>query len=245
MFVLPVIAAGVTIGCWHVEAVSLGQSPSDDSDVGSDSDDSTGGDTDGDADSDTDADTDSGDTGSDDPPSGECAAGEYPGDFEAQSPDDLAALTGFTLVEGDLTIVNWFGPFEQEHIECLTSVEGKLQIYDNGPDFSDLDGFEALIEIGGALRIHNNEYLEDIDGLSALDTVGGVLFIGHNNNLESILGLVALEAVGPSVEIVDNDDLPTCHATVLVEQLEAEGWTGEVCIEWNDDDGCEDDTSDC
>jgi len=81
------------------------------------------------------------------------------GDYYIETSADIATLSSYTIVTGDLYI-------------CNTSL-------------TNLTGLENLSTVGGTLEISYNSTLANTNGLNNVSTVGWV-FIGHNDNLTSI-----------------------------------------------------------
>ena len=94
--------------------------------------------------------------------------------------------------------------------------------------------FEALVTVGGRLRIEGNTELTSLEALSSLTTVGEELWIESNASLTT-LGLDQLSEPG-SLFVLDNQTLPTCAAVAIRDRLQGSGWTGEVKISGNDDE---------
>jgi hypothetical protein len=102
----------------------------------------------------------------------------------------------------------------------------------------------GLRSIGDALRVRENAAVRDVDGLSGLRTIEAGLVFEGNAALRNLDGLAGLEAMGGDLVIIDNQSLPTCEADAVRVQLSP--LEGDVCIQGNRDDGCDDVTiGDC
>ena len=196
-FFLMVLATVLVFGgCSHVLPVVDG---------GTDTDSDTDSDTDGDSDTDSDTDTDT-DTGP------YCPNGEYSGDFETGAQSDIAALTGYTSISGDMNI----------HESSST----------------DLSELVCLTSVGGDLSLEDNDALTSLEGLSALTSVGVDLEIFGNHALTSLDGLSALTSVGDNLWIDQNSVLPDCEVCDLLDRLTTGPSPSEMCVVDNLDDSC-------
>lgn len=83
--------------------------------------------------------------------------------------------------------------FQVNHGPCDSIVSG-LTI--RGATIANLEGLSGLREVGGGLRIENNDILATLRGLEGLETVGGGVDIWFNSSLESVDGLTNLFFVG-------------------------------------------------
>lgn len=182
-------------------------------------------DTDTDADTDTDTDTDSGTETETD----FCGL-VWEGDYSVEDAGDLAALSGYVEVAGDLTIEST-ELTDLSGLECLEAVDGSLYIQTNSL-LTDITALAALEAVGGLVCIRDN-----------VTQIGGVLGIDANPALVSLAGLGSLTTLDGNLWILSNAALPTCEATDLRDQLV--DFTDPICILGNQADTCPDDLTDC
>jgi hypothetical protein len=124
------------------------------------------------------------------------------GDYTVGNESDIAALSGYTEVTGNLTIENT-ALTNLTGLETLTSVGGTLTI--NLNSLLSLNGLEGLTSVGGNLDIRNNVSLASLTGLKNLTSVGGDLEIASNwQSLTSLTGLENLTSVGGNLSIISN-----------------------------------------
>ena len=96
------------------------------------------------------------------------------------------------------------------------------------------------------MLVGENGMLADLDGLQFLTSVLGTILIDNNDaltNLDALDGLV--DFGGDWLFIRENANVPTCEATMLRDLVQGFGWGGDVCIQNNLADTCEDDISGC
>ena len=149
---------------------------------------------------------------SDDTATVECNLGEYSGDFETGAQSDIAALTGYTSISGDMNI-HESSSTDLSELVCLTSVGGDLSLEENAA-LTSLNGLSALTSVGVDLEIFGNHVLTSLDGLSALTSVGDNLWIDQNSVL------------------------PDCEVCDLLDQLTTGPSPSEMCVADNLDDSC-------
>ena len=149
---------------------------------------------------------------SDDTDPVECNLGEYSGDFETGTQSDIAALTGYTSITGDMNI-HESSSTDLSELICLTSVGGDLSLEDNAA-LTSLDGLSNVTSVGVDLEIAGNHVLTELDGLSALTSVGDNLWIDQNSVL------------------------PDCEVCELLDQLTTGPSPSEMCVEDNLADTC-------
>ena len=70
-----------------------------------------------------------------------------------------------------------------------------------------LDGMNALTEIGGSLVIQDNTAMTGVSGLTSLRTIDEAINIRSNAALEHIDGLQGLRTVGGQLAITQNPSL--------------------------------------
>jgi len=137
------------------------------------------------------------------------------GDYTINSPSDLALLSGYSSITGEL----------------------RISLSDAFPDHTNVTGLECLVDVDGCLHIHDNAALTNLDGLRGLTSVAGNLTIRGNHVLANLDGLNGLESVGGNLNISNNSALPPCAAEALVARLRAHGWDGTAEIIDNDETG--------
>ena len=98
-----------------------------------------------------------------------------------------------------------------------TEIEG--QVFIQGDDITNLDGFQGVKSIGNDLVIGQvlgsyplNPGLTSLKGLDSLTQVGGDLIIDYNQNLETLEGLENLTIVGEKLFVLNNDALVSLEA---------------------------------
>jgi len=121
----------------------------------------------------------------------------------------------------------------QQNVDELanyTSIAGANIVF----GFATEEDHEALFCPGAG------DHITSLKKLGCLETVDGALAISYLDHLESLDGLENLVSLvqghfGWDLKINDNPLLPTCEAERLVQQLQANGWTGTPLIENNND----------
>jgi hypothetical protein len=134
--------------------------------------------------------------------SGSGGGGVMYGDYAIYNSVDLAVLSGFTEVTGQLSI-SGAGLPHIDGLESLTSV-GSMNISSNSA-LTNLDGLSGLMT-AGSIAIDSNAALLNVDGLSSLVSVTGLLNINNNGLLTDLSGLGSLTEVG-SLDVDNNDAL--------------------------------------
>lgn len=85
--------------------------------------------------------------------------------------------------------------FNTNNPSC-TEILGDVLIEESiNNNITSLNGLSQIMEIGGYLRIVNNENLINLEGLNNIQTIGGRLAIGNNPNLINLNGLESLELI--------------------------------------------------
>jgi hypothetical protein len=136
---------------------------------------------------------------------GSVQAQVWEGDYTISDSDDIAVLSGFTEVTGDLTI------------------------FDLGDDLTSLSGLENITSVGGNLKIGGNHALTSLSGLENITSVGGYLAIAGNDALTSLSGLENITSVVGYLAIAGNDALTSLSE---LENITSVG--GYLVIAWND-----------
>ena len=140
------------------------------------------------------------------------------GDYTIYNNDDLALLSGYTSVTGELRIRGDSSITNLASLIDLTSVGGNLSIvgvYNNNSNLSNLEGLNNLVTVKGELILTGNPNIVNLEGLSRLTSVGGML-IGlpddddagyENESLTSLKGLESLSRVKGNIRICGNPGL--------------------------------------
>jgi hypothetical protein len=140
----------------------------------------------------------------------------WPGSYTIQTEADIEALSGYTGINGSLTIDS---PTltSLAGLESLTYVAFQLNITNNA-SLASLNGLNNLINLGdqgGSLKIDNNPYLTSLNGLNNLISVGatdgGSLYITNNASLMSLNGLNNLRSVNGVLQIANNASLTSLN----------------------------------
>jgi len=155
--------------------------------------------------------------------SGSAGGGVMYGDYAIYNSVDLAVLSGFTEVTGQL-YVSGAGLPNIDGLESLTSV-GSMNISSNSA-LENLDGLSGLVT-AGSIAIDSNAALLNVDGLSSLVSVTGELNINNNGLLTDLSGLGSLTEVGDLY--VDNNDALTEFGMLSLTEV-----TGYMSISRND-----------
>jgi polyhydroxybutyrate depolymerase len=173
--------------------------------------------------------------------------------------EDLDALSGISLLEGDLLIENndvlaslealtALGSVSRhlsiqgnaaltgiDDLALLTTVGGHLGVNEN-PALADLDGLSSLVSVGGKLEIGENGALANVDGLSSLTSVGRRMIVKSNSSLTNLDGLSSLSSVGGPLAVYGNGALASCSCG-LFECVDGGGVVGRVMMYSNARDG--------
>jgi hypothetical protein len=155
---------------------------------------------------------------------------------------DLSGLESLATLTGDLVVYNCGNLESLDGLDALSGALGcDLRLAQNS-QLADLAALASLESINGELFVSSDDSLTGLGGLEGLSSIsGGLRFLG-NPTLIDINALDGLAAFSGGFEISDNPSLATCEAYQLLQQVEAEGWTGEPIIEGNAPDpieGCE------
>ncbi len=117
--------------------------------------------------------------------------------------DSLSITVGNAAPPGGRT---WEGSYtgDGSDLRGYSSVTGDLTI--QSEDITTLDDLSALTNVGGLIRISQNDALTNIDGLSSLTRVGGFLEIVFNPLITNVDGLSSLTRAN-DININSNDAL--------------------------------------
>ena len=121
------------------------------------------------------------------------------GDYEITSSADIANLSGYTEVTGNL-FIHSSALTSLSGLDNLTTVGNSLCIWENVL-LTSLNGFESLTSVGVDLDIENNSSLTSLSGLDNLTIVGRDLIIYENGALTSLSALDNLTTVERSLVI--------------------------------------------
>ena len=132
----------------------------------------------------------------------------------------LHGLESLRLVEGSLLIArsgSLSAPNENlRSLAALGSLEvvGKDLILDLALPLPELDGFNALVAVGGDLAFHSSTYQPtpvpkptDVSGFGALASIGGNLLFEWVDELVRVTGFGSLTAIGGSITVNGATDL--------------------------------------
>jgi hypothetical protein len=106
-----------------------------------------------------------------------------------------------------------------------TEILGDVVI--NGPDITNLTGFQILTRFGGNLVIYNNLNLMNLDGLINVTTIEGDLQIKNNTTLVTLIGLSGLDSIGKNISMNNN------HLTSLIGLQNLDFIGGDIDISFN------------
>lgn len=122
-------------------------------------------------------------------------------------PTSCAGVDG--VLRGSVSIGS--GGDDPSVLEGIRRVEGSVVV--EGTDLSDLDFMSCVEEIGGDLRLVDNDSLVSVAGLWSVSSLEGAFVLSGNDALEIFDGLPNLKAVGG----VGQGDLILEDNTALVE----------------------------
>ncbi len=157
----------------------------------------------------------------------------------------LTGLDGLAHVGGNVRIV--LVPItDLDGLGSLAWVGESFRLTDCG-QLDSLAGLDALSAIGLGLRIASNSSLTSLDGLEGLDWLGFEIDIHSNPSLADLGGLadIGFLGLGGRITVAGNASLATCAAVAVRDQHQDGGWLGDVCIQNNLPDDCDDDTTGC
>jgi hypothetical protein len=144
----------------------------------------------------------------------------YYGSYNVSSSGDLAELTGYTEVTGDLTIESNLPSLAG--LESLTKVGGALTVTDNSA-LTSLEGLNNLSSVDGRVYINNNDSLLSLEGLNSLHSAD-YININQNNSLTSLAGFDSLSSLDGYITIYSNGALTSLNGlnnlTSISEHLE-------------------------
>lgn len=108
---------------------------------------------------------------------------------------------GCAVIEGDVTIGDWYSTniTDLEGLNVITNIGGYLKVLNND-SLCTLDGLNNLTQIEGPLTLHSNDNLMSLAALNSLTNIGG-LTITQNNYLSSLTGLENLAVIGGDLYI--------------------------------------------
>lgn len=126
--------------------------------------------------------------------------GCYPSDFELNTEDDIAAISNYECISGDLTIIDTV--LSNISLPVLQRVYGKLRIYNNTL-LSNLQ-FPSLIAVEDDLVISAAGAVSSLAGFGTVQRVEGNLVITDNPLLENATGFVNLILISGRVVLNGN-----------------------------------------
>lgn len=141
----------------------------------------------------------------DGPPSANCGTETLPTYLIIEGEDDLAALDGVRVIEGELQI-NRTSFTDLDFLGCIEEVQGELTIFGNA-ELTDLSGLDRLQRLGAGFVFSENQGPTELDGLGALTEIGGSMVIQGNHTMTGISGMTSLATIGGALNIRDNDAL--------------------------------------
>ena len=127
-----------------------------------------------------------------DDPSANCGTETLPTYLIIETEDDLAALDGIRVIQGELQI-NRTSFADLDFLGCIEEVGGEFTIFGNA-ELTDLSGLDRITRLGAGFIFSENAGPTDLDGLPALVEVGGSVVIQGNDNLAAISGMTAAGA---------------------------------------------------
>lgn len=117
--------------------------------------------------------------------------------------DDLGALDGVRVIQGELQI-NRTSFANLDFLGCIEEVQGEFTIFGNA-ELTDLSGLDHLERLGAGFIFSENAGPTELDGLPALTEIGGSVVIQGNPSLTGISGMTSVSTIGGALNIRDND----------------------------------------
>jgi len=178
--------------------------------------------------------------------------------------DNLQTIGDELYIAGNPDLV------EIDALRLITEIPGRIMRISSNPKLENIRGFESITQVGGTLKIWDNDILTDLEGLNNLQSLGessddyrdldvsynpqlinvdalanvatvlGSLILLDNRSLLSIEGLNNISEVGQDLNLSDNTALPTCEAEELLSQIETGSGIGGEITIEGNNDG-----SDC
>lgn len=189
----------------YPQCLSIDSDTDSDTDTDTDTDSDSGTDTDTDmttdSDTDTDTDTDS-DSDTDTDTELDCSQGAVTADFEISNPQDLAAISGYTEIQGSV-VIECPACEQLQELGCLESVIDLT--VKNSPLLQTLSGLQSLTE-ADSISIEGNSSLESLSGLGPVSDLDN-LKVQENASMKTLTGLESLQTVVQTIEINSNPGL--------------------------------------
>lgn len=117
--------------------------------------------------------------------------------------DDLAALDGIRVIQGELQI-NRTSFANLDFLGCIEEVQEEFTIFGN-TELTDLSGLDRLERLGAGFIFSENAGTTELGGLAVLTEIGGSVIIQGNSSLTGISGMTSVSTIGGALNIRDND----------------------------------------
>lgn len=151
----------------------------------------------------------------------DCGTQTLPTYIIIEGEDDLAALDGVRVIEGELQI-NRTSFTNLDFLGCIEEVQGELTIFGNAA-LTDISGLDRLARLGNGFVFSENTAITELAGLGSLTEIGqivevevngvltpqprGSLVIQGNHAMKGISGMTSLSTIYGALNIRDNDAL--------------------------------------
>ena len=143
--------------------------------------------------------------------------------------DSLEFLGSVRKVAVNLDIRNALNLENLDGLEAISEVGGFVYLTDNEALTSLGTGLRNLRSVGGDLRIQGNKRLVHLNGLSRLSSISGHLYVGNNEQLETFgSGFTNLSFVGSELRIWNNPALTDIGSLSKLLQV-----TGLILVDGN------------
>ena len=129
-------------------------------------------------------------------------------------------------------------------IEQLVRIEGKWTVEGND-SLESLDGPVHVEDVLNGIAIAGNPSLASLEGLEAVRWMHGSFEVSGNDSLVEVGDIAGMLVESNMVTIEENASLSTCAIMEVIDELASEGWSGDVCVRSNLEDGCAGDTGGC
>ncbi|MEO1654345.1 MAG: hypothetical protein AAFU64_12440, partial [Bacteroidota bacterium] len=126
-----------------------------------------------------------------------------------------SAQTGHLNCTGDILLST---QAEVDAFDC-DSIAGSLTV--NGPDITNLDGLQGLIQVGGNLTISPG-MLANLQGLRNLRGVGGSLEITRQSALRNLDGLESLVSIGQDLILSNLTNVSNVRGLIGLKEIPGE-----------------------
>ena len=132
--------------------------------------------------------------------------GVFNGDVTIRTQEDIDALRGCRVIDGDLIIRTDASTLDFSPLDGLQTITQDFVIRQN-LSLTSVSGFGALSRVGGVLSIFLNEALTSVPSFPQLRRVVDGIFIDDNTSLASLTGFGALESVFGGFSVSNNASL--------------------------------------